>query len=639
MSSYPRPTETNIFNPIDYEHEPSEEEQNDNNDEYHDDSDHLLFVLKTGGHMTGALTVPQLSFTNNTSQTSAFTHEMLTELETNTTQIDILSNSIIAIDTKVNNITQNDITLKNVVADSFTSSGVSTLAQISFSLDNTIQTSAFTHEMKTELETATTQIDVLSNSIVAVDTKVNNITQNDITLKNVLADSFTSPGVSTLAQIESLGVSTSNLSVSETSFFDKNVVCADLYCRNYSNGEQSRFGTVNNWLYIQNNERIVFDQIANGVDPNVEINTSTGELKCESLIVQNNLNVSSPSLTVNGGLQINDNNASLIFEGSTGCYIEGKNTTRGRDWWMGVSGGDDITPNNFNITTLHGVDILLYPSGGGKVLCEGPLVGNSYIQADRNGEAIKMKGNHNYITGNNLNDERMFYIGTPNIDSNVLHIANTAVDGDINIKTTGSGKILLNSGDISNIVQDIEHLKEDVDIALIQNNSNAANVLTVVPVGTIFTTARPPTLAPPNGYLYCDGLLVSKTTYSELWDMIGNTYAYNKPLYNEHFYVPDMRQLYVRGGQMNTTYPVDAQPVAMGTYQSQSIQKHSHDYQKPYLTADVTNYGVSARKTVYDNVSTTLKTESLYDDNNNEIPNINAETRPESIVLNYMIKY
>lgn len=570
MSSYPRPTETNVFNPIDYEHEPDEPEHEQNDDTYHDDSDHVNFLLKTGGHMSGSLSVPQLSFSDNTSQTSAFTTEK-----------------------------------------------------------------------QTELETATTQIDILSNSIVAVDTKVNNITQNDITLKNVLADSFTSPGVSNLSQIESLGVSTSNLSVGETALFDKNVVCADLYCRNYSNGEQSRFATFNNWLYIQNNERIVFDQIANGVDPNVEINTSTGELKCESLIVQNNLNVSSPSLTVNGGLQINDNNASLIFEGSTGCYIEGKNTTRGRDWWMGVSGGDDITPNNFNITTLHGVDILLYPSGGGKVLCEGPLVGNSYIQADRNGEAIKMKGNHNYITGNNLNDERMFYIGTPNIDSTVLHIANTAVDGDINIKTTGTGKILLNNGDISNIVQDIEHLKEDVDIVLVQNSNTSSSS----PTGSVIAFAG---ASPPAGWLLCNGQYVLKLEYADLYAVIGELYEFIGPVQNSldsanqtsnfnHFRLPDLRQAYISGAGMQTTNFVKlTQPEKiLGRFSDMSVQDHSHIYVSTNEQESASTGGVMTAQVGNDR-KTDLKTSGIFHADGTIMSD--GVTQPLNIAMNYIIK-
>ena len=87
-------------------------------------------------------------------------------------------------------------------------------------------------------------------------------------------------------------------------------------------------------------------------------------------------------------------------------------------------------------------------------------------------------------------------------------------------------------------------------------------------------------MAPSAGYLYCDGALVSISTYANLYALLGNTYEYTKTNISGYFYLPDMRQLFVRGSQQNETYPVNAQPVAMGAYQGQSIQMHSHNYSK-----------------------------------------------------------
>jgi len=135
-------------------------------------------------------------------------------------------------------------------------------------------------------------------------------------------------------------------------------------------------------------------------------------------------------------------------------------------------------------------------------------------------------------------------------------------------------------------------------------------------------------LAPEPGYLYCDGMLVSQTTYAALFAIIGHTYQYNKTSYSNSFYLPDMRQLFVRGSQMNQTYPVKATPVAMGTYQGQSVMEHTHDYERAENSHTVGHNNVSHR-TVWDDVRSTAKTGDMYDSQDNQILPSQSETRPE----------
>ena len=85
MSIYPSPTNSNIFNPIDFLTTPEEIEKH--NDDQDDDIDHNIFVNKSGDIMSGILTVPQLKFPDNTSQITAFTNIIKNNVATNTSKL------------------------------------------------------------------------------------------------------------------------------------------------------------------------------------------------------------------------------------------------------------------------------------------------------------------------------------------------------------------------------------------------------------------------------------------------------------------------------------------------------------------------------------------------------------------------
>lgn len=66
----------------------------------------------------------------------------------------------------------------------------------------------------------------------------------------------------------------------------------------------------------------------------------------------------------------------------------------------------------------------------------------------------------------------------------------------------------------------------------------------------------------PDGYLYCDGSAVSRTTYSELFAAIGTIYGAGDG--STTFNVPDLRGYFLRGdGGTNSA--------AMGTHQTEAI--------------------------------------------------------------------
>jgi microcystin-dependent protein len=244
------------------------------------------------------------------------------------------------------------------------------------------------------------------------------------------------------------------------------------------------------------------------------------------------------------------------------------------------------------------------------------------------------------INGTNINTL------SKSLHNDSIHIYNCTVKCNdlLNQTSTVKTDVLNNTNEIQQTKLDLITTNNEINdnkIKSLENeqqiNINTANISNMVPVGTILITAIPPTISPSVGYLYCDGASVSISTYGNLYAILGNTYKYNKQEYSGYFYLPDMRQLFVRGSQQNETYPVNAQPVSIGTYQGQSIQTHSHNFEKS--GQESAGSGGLGTITVGSNSYTATKTSNMFDHVNNQIYPATAETRPESISMNYMIKY
>ncbi|MEM1137558.1 MAG: phage tail protein [Bacteroidota bacterium] len=103
-----------------------------------------------------------------------------------------------------------------------------------------------------------------------------------------------------------------------------------------------------------------------------------------------------------------------------------------------------------------------------------------------------------------------------------------------------------------------------------------------VPAGTILPFAGDKSKIPA-GYLPCDGSLVSKTVYPDLYNAIGSAWGES----GGDFYVPDLRGQFLRGvadGQ-NSDPDRDARFAKnggndgdrVGSFQNDEIEKHNHD--------------------------------------------------------------
>lgn len=123
----------------------------------------------------------------------------------------------------------------------------------------------------------------------------------------------------------------------------------------------------------------------------------------------------------------------------------------------------------------------------------------------------------------------------------------------------------------------------------------------------------------PAGYLECDGSAISRTTYADLFAVIGTTFGSGDG--STTFNIPDLRGEFVRG--WDNGRGVDSGR-AFGSSQSDALKSHRH--QIDVSTGGTTGAGKVTGNTDSDNVAYTNYTGD-------------TETRPRNIALMYIIKY
>jgi len=122
-------------------------------------------------------------------------------------------------------------------------------------------------------------------------------------------------------------------------------------------------------------------------------------------------------------------------------------------------------------------------------------------------------------------------------------------------------------------------------------NYNGVPLSTVAcPIGSIITYAGTGTV---EGYLLCDGSMVSRTTYAALFDKIGTTWGVGNG--STTFNVPDLRGMFLRGTGIHGT-PVTSigqNPVGptVGQVQADNFRRHNHS-----LTTNTLDYAANYRK-------------------------------------------
>jgi microcystin-dependent protein len=150
----------------------------------------------------------------------------------------------------------------------------------------------------------------------------------------------------------------------------------------------------------------------------------------------------------------------------------------------------------------------------------------------------------------------------------------------------------------------------------------------------------------PNGYLLCDGLAVSRTTYANLFAVINETCGQGDNI--NTFNLPDLRGRFLRGVDNGATRDPDrATRTAMnvggntgdnvGSVQGHAAEAHKHIAGYGSSPAPAPRYGyatglASARLDHFNSIDTT---DGAY----TSTEGVSTETRPINANVNFIIKY
>jgi microcystin-dependent protein len=164
----------------------------------------------------------------------------------------------------------------------------------------------------------------------------------------------------------------------------------------------------------------------------------------------------------------------------------------------------------------------------------------------------------------------------------------------------------------------------------------------ITPVGALIPYAGS---SAPAGWLLCDGSAVSRSTYAELFAVCGETYGAGNGVTT--FNLPDMRGVFPKGaGTTDRAAGKDANgnayTVTLGTYSQDKMQGHLHNLTNgtnPLTTNSLFSAGgdVAAQNGAPGSNKLVLSTPVT--DGTNGTPRTGLTTEPQSLGLNFIIKY
>lgn len=170
------------------------------------------------------------------------------------------------------------------------------------------------------------------------------------------------------------------------------------------------------------------------------------------------------------------------------------------------------------------------------------------------------------------------------------------------------------------------------------NIVNNDGSLSRVAGGTLYSEMPVGTISPfggsaiPSGYLLCNGQAVSRTTYADLFAIIGTAYGSGDG--STTFNIPDLREATTKGvglsGKSNNHY--DSDGVALGEFIEDRVQDHRHEVSvipqsggSQYIAGCS---GGAISKSLTDYVDTTIATSTRK----------GATTEVKAVGVNYIIK-
>jgi len=274
-------------------------------------------------------------------------------------------------------------------------------------------------------------------------------------------------------------------------------------------------------------------------------------------------------------------------------------------------------------------------------------IGNHYKEMYdlRKGIAIRMNKEHQTLATSSAGGEHipggcaiLFYDDTTAVDANVT--ASTFVHDDLIYDTTLLQFFTMNAAEDTKVAIEIGTAgiadanittAKIADANITTAKLAAATSQALAPTGAIISYAGS---SAPSGWFICDGNAVSRTTYSDLYTVVGTTYGVGDG--STTFNIPDLVGYFVRG--LDEAQAVDPDVRTLGSTQQDGIIAHVHRVQTDdYGDSDDSAY-VGRGDAAIEDSSNVVKSSGPYDSTDSTYIG-KTETRPVNIALNYIIKY
>ena len=152
-----------------------------------------------------------------------------------------------------------------------------------------------------------------------------------------------------------------------------------------------------------------------------------------------------------------------------------------------------------------------------------------------------------------------------------------------------------------------------------------------VPAGGVLWFAAD---AAPTGYLKANGAAISRTTYSDLFAVVGTTFGAGDG--STTFEIPDLRAEFIRG--WDDSRGVDAGRV-FGSTQTDTFQDHGHTLTGRSHAAGSGTANEFSDTSQAETYSNTTSVQDAVEINGNGASRVGPETRPRNIALLACIKY
>lgn len=178
--------------------------------------------------------------------------------------------------------------------------------------------------------------------------------------------------------------------------------------------------------------------------------------------------------------------------------------------------------------------------------------------------------------------------------------------------------------------------------------SNIQNVQnSLVPTGTIlpyagrYTDGQLNYFDPPDGYLWCDGVMTQIDLYPNLFNVIGHMFQNGQNVFEGFFFLPQLGGAFLKGVGENPLFTNTQSISQVGGFQQANVGNHAHHYKDRgdgnYLIVAQDPSPPSATN-IANNTDSMYWTDGYSYDSVSHAQS-NRENRPNCVGVNYIIKY